>query len=144
MLIPASKIFLKKKAELIENANESIDVIKNCEGYKYVLSQLFDDVMRAIQRGVKIRVVFQYSNKIKFLPEHKALLSLFKANGSSLRYIKDQPLAVISIFDRKKVLMPLSSDGYPCQSPVLLSNNASLVNMAEAFFDSIWKKAKDI
>jgi sugar-specific transcriptional regulator TrmB len=142
-LIPATKIALQKRKELIENAKYSINVISSWRHYKILLNSNFNELTKkAIDRGVKYRLVIE-TPKSKLPAEHHEALKILGNNGSSLKFAETNPLNIISIYDNKEVLILMSEQTDTNNSPLLWSNNSSIVSIANCYFENLWKIAKD-
>ena len=143
-LIPATKIALYKRKELIENAKSSINVISSWKHYKFLLNSNFNELtQKAIDRGVKFRLIIETPKKLKLPIEHHEALRILENNGSSLKFAEINPLNIISIYDNKEVLILMSEQVDSYDPPLLWSNNASIVSLANNYFENLWGNAKE-
>jgi len=68
--------------------------------------------------------------------------ALWKYPNFSLRLISEVPAIGFSVWDRKEVLLNnLSIDGF-FPYPTLWSNNKSIVELSQSYFDLMWQKAQ--
>jgi len=142
VLIPATKLILGKRINSINNAQKFIDLIFTWNHYKYFLAFIAQPIRKAIKRGVQTRIIIENSQQDKPPQGHRELMKLLETNGSSLRFISTYPSAVLSIFDRKEVLMPVHSTALPQRAPVLYSNNPSIVSLSTIYFENLWQNQR--
>lgn len=143
-LIPATKMALHKRKELIENSKSSINVISSWKHYKVLLNSNFNELTRkAIDKGVKFRLIIEKPKKLKLPTEHHEALRILENNGSSLKFVEINPLNIISIYDNKEVLILMSEQVDSYDAPLLWSNNSSIVSMANSYFENLWGNAKE-
>jgi sugar-specific transcriptional regulator TrmB len=138
ILIPKKEASIQKRRKAIENAQRSIDVVNSWKRFPMTVFTYVEETRKALQRGVKIRVVTQ-KPKVR-----KAILELeeFKKNPNfEVRYIPTQPQAVLSIYDEKEVFMTISATAALGESPTLWSSNPSFLATSQEYFESMWTTA---
>ncbi len=141
-LIPATKAALEKRKELIQKAQFKIDVISSWQHYKYLLNSNFNEQTKiAIKRNVKYRIILETPKKARLPCEHHEALKILEKNNSTLRYTLAEPSAIMSLYDNREMLLMMSPNEGPFVSPVLWSNNDSIVSIGNSYFDSLWKTA---
>ena len=89
----------------------------------------------ALERGVKCKVVMKK-------PEEglqKPLRRLIKGSNFNLRYVTEQPKTVFSIWDNKDALLGTSQEDAPSPTPILWSNNTSIVTLGKEYFEKTWE-----
>ena len=119
-------------------------MISSWKHYKFLLNSNFNELTRkAIDRGVKFRLIIEKPKKLKLPIEHHEALRILENNGSSLKFAEINPLNIISIYDNKEVLILMSEQADSYDSPLLWSNNASIVSMANSYFENLWSTAKE-
>jgi sugar-specific transcriptional regulator TrmB len=137
-LIPATKLAVEKRKEIILNAEHSIDIINSWKRYKFFLG--FNELTRKmVNQGVKFRFIVEVPTKMRTHREQQEALEILKENGSELKYIKHVPSAIISIYDNRETLIAMSQNAGPYDTPVLWSNNKSIVAMAKSYFENLWQ-----
>jgi sugar-specific transcriptional regulator TrmB len=142
-LIPATKAILGKRIKLIQNAKKSIDVVYTWKRYKHFFPFIAEPILKALERGVKLRLIIENTTNITPTYEQKKFFKSICSKGSSIKFFYDYPSAIISIYDRKHLLMPMLSVAAPFETPVLISNNYGLVSMATAYFENMWRNSKE-
>jgi len=138
-LIPATKVILGKRIKLIQNTKKNIDLIYTWKRYTYFFPFIVEPIIKALKRGVKLRLIIENTTNITPTCEDKKFFRTINSKGSSIKFIYYHPPAIMSIYDKKHLLMPMSSIAAPCEAPVLISNNNGLVAMATAYFENIWR-----
>lgn len=138
-LMPATKIAERKRRELINKAQKSIDVIGSYKFYKLLLSSKFNRLTRkAIGRGVAYRLLIEIPQGVCLPLEHTEALDLLKRNGSEMKYITNCPAAIVTIYDKKEALVFTSNKAGINDTPLLWINNNSLISVMNGYFEHLW------
>jgi sugar-specific transcriptional regulator TrmB len=143
VLIPASKIVFEKFISLINNAEKSVDLLLTYEHYEYLLNVIALPIQKAIKRGVQARIIIENNQQTKPTLEHRQFMKSIKNKEVCLRFISIQPSAVFSIYDQRELLLPINSTALPHQTPVLYSNNTSIVSLSSTYFEHLMREAED-
>jgi hypothetical protein len=53
-------------------------------------------------------------------------------------------VANFAVYDGKRILISTSTDSGLAKAPALWSNNASLVRLAENYFDNLWYNSRQV
>lgn len=104
----------------------------------YTLEQV-EEIKKALNRGVKIQIVTQKPDTATTLPE--ALQQLTEHPLFSIRFLPKLPSSLVAIFDCKEVNVSLSATAQPQNTPILWSNNQSIVELAKNYFENTWATA---
>jgi sugar-specific transcriptional regulator TrmB len=135
LLIPENRPLLEKAKTELRFLKKSLDTICSWEkGIGWLLSH-HDHFMKALDRNVKIRFIIEKNNDFDF-PDPIKLLK--KKSFFNIKSVPILPPACLGIYDQKKLLLDTSSKTGFVKSPVLWSNNPSIVGMAQIYFDKIW------
>ncbi len=89
-----------------------------------------------MEKGVKIRVLLEKPENLNHLPPIVNELKTYPKY--ELKFISDEPSAVIAIFDKKRVIIDTSTDTELAEKPSLLTNNPSLVSIIIDYYERIW------
>jgi sugar-specific transcriptional regulator TrmB len=135
VLIPAKEAVVNRRRRAITDAQTSIDVINSWKRHFSYVVVYAEHLSKALKRGVKIRLVTRKLDNEGPMP--KALLHLLQKPNFKLRYIPDSPSALVSIYDRKAVLIVTDETAEQGKSPALWSNNRSLVALAQNYFKTL-------
>ena len=139
VLISKNQAFWSKIAKSIETTQNSIDAITSWIKFLEKIDSVNEEINRALDRGVTIRVIIEDPVEFKKMPKKANLLikkSLFKVKTA-----KKIPTEILTIYDRKETLMTTSA-GDMAASPALWSDNPCIVCIAQDAFEKIWQTAK--
>jgi sugar-specific transcriptional regulator TrmB len=135
-------IFVPERRPILERAEKELRGLKIgldtiCSWKKGVgwLSHHHDLFMNAVNRKVKIRFILERPEEAKFPKIVKELQSNPLFQTKSIQAI---PPACLGIYDQKTLLLDTSSTTSFVESPVIWSNNPSIVRMAQIYFETIW------
>ena len=119
-------------AKLSDNSSETIDTTLPLNLQKKTLFQHFKYIKRAVNRGIKIRVIAQLSE-----PETvSGLPNLLPIESFQLRHLpKSTNLFGMHIFDRKEMTLAVS-ESKPL--PSLWTNSQHVVQLANVYFQNLW------
>jgi sugar-specific transcriptional regulator TrmB len=134
VLIPEKEASIMRTKKAIGNAKCSIDVVNSQRRHLLSASVYGKEVNEALNRGVKMRVVTRKLES-KLLP--KVEIEVEKRAGFKVKYISDNPSAVVTIFDNKEVCIVADKEA-DIKSTALWSNNHALVTLCRNYFDSLW------
>jgi sugar-specific transcriptional regulator TrmB len=131
--------YIEKRLKEINNAQTSIDFITPWKRFPRTMFTFCDVAEDALKRNVDIRVILEK------IPEDSSLPNdcdkLLKFPNYSLRLTCKSPLAVLAIFDQKKMIIDTRSETNLAEVPALWTDNPSVLLLATNYFELIWKKA---
>ena len=136
VIFPIGKggVLRRKKAK--ESAQETIDCVNSWKRFPKTLLTYAEETKKALQRGVKFRLILEKPRDVKSIAEE--ILEFQETGDFRIRYIPNPPPAIISIYDKKEVLVAtLSSTGLE-QSPTLWTNNPSMIVVIQDYFEIMW------
>ena len=122
-------------AKLSDMSTETIDTTLPLNLKKKNLFQHFKYIKRAVNRGIKVRIIAQLSEQqtVSELPELLPIESL------QLRHLpKSTNLFGMHIFDRKEMTLAVSKSK---PLPSLWTNSPHVVQLASVYFENLWKEA---
>lgn len=100
------------------------------------------EMFRALQRGVKIRAVFDEPTNEKEMPLHRFSYNLSKKvvthPNFEYKYISRKHSGLIAIFD-EKIMFIETRQGSNVLLPQLWSNNGVLLGLGKTIFESTWE-----
>lgn len=139
-LIPERKPILIRAKNELENLKFCLDTICSWEKGLGWMSKHYNYFMNALNRNVEIRFIIQKTEDVKF-PEYVKRLQ--KNSNFQINSVQFLPPASLGIYDQIILLLDTSADTNFVESPVLWSNNPSIVGMAKIYFETIWKNTKN-
>ncbi len=130
-IISARPLFMRRLKEGITQVENGIDLIYDDSLLRAIIFDTIDDFERAIDRGVKIRVIMKAGEQML----DRNLEILTKSPSFELHFAKkDVPVGLV-IFDEKEVEFQATQNIVP----TLWSNNGNIVKLAQIYFYSMWQ-----
>ena len=139
VLIPKGKACLLRGKKAIISAKESIDCITIYNRFLNMALAVGEEITAALNRGVNCRFILNSPEDKKSLM--KICGKLFRKGSCAIRYLADLPKAPLVRIDDKEVLIATSPNGNFLQSPMLWSNDPSLLSITGDHFETLWNKA---
>jgi sugar-specific transcriptional regulator TrmB len=141
VMVPKGEAGILKRRKAIESAQKSIDVVNSWKRFPKTVLTYAGETKKALQRGVELRVITEKPGNAKSIP--KEILEFQEIGAFRIKYITDPPPAVISIYDKKEILVAtLSSTGLD-HSPTLWTNNPSMIAVVRDYFEIMWITAME-
>ena len=139
VLVPKKEASIKRRRKEIKAAQTSIDRLVSFKMFGPTAVTYHEVIKKALERGVKIRVITEKPENENQIP--KIIQEFKKYPSFKLRYILKPPLAIVTIYDRKEILVTTSAIYGLGESPVLWSNNPSLLAIINDFYEILWMTA---
>jgi sugar-specific transcriptional regulator TrmB len=127
---------LIKAKKKIQSVKKSIKIVTSWPFFLTYTLENVQEYTEAMNRGVNVQIVTERPRTFGNLP--KKLLALMKHSLFKIRYVSSPPSSIVAVFDREEVRIPLLPCGMPSSSGVLMSNNPSLIELAEKYFEVLW------
>ena len=140
ILIPEREV-IKKVKRKIENTRTTLDAITTLNGFRQFIHNVNDECEKALERGVKFRLIINKSENENSLSH--VTKSVPKNPLFNLRYINTSHRVALAIYDRKEVCISISATAAPNETPILMSNNPSLVEIVQSYFETSWLTAME-
>ncbi len=126
---------MKVKKEIL-NSEKSMNIVTKWSFFLTYTLETIEEHMTAMNKGTKIRIVTQEPDNIVTLP--KNIQKLIKHPNYEIRHVSSIPSSLVAIFDRKEVNILLATDKSTKETPMLMTNNPVLVELAQNYFEMIW------
>lgn len=137
-IIP-KKDSLQYSIEQIKNSKKTISVITSHKNARFLSWNAKKEIREALKRKIKIRIIFDRSqaNK-KILPQFDFLKAhpLF-----NIKLLKAVPKTAIAIYDNIKLSLILNPEENLGKTPLFISNNEALMELAREYFEIKWLTA---
>ena len=127
---------LIKAREKIQSVKKSVKIVTSWSFFLTYVLENVEEYIEAVKRGVNVQVVVEKPKKIGKLP--KKLKTLMKHPLFQIRYVSSLPPSIVAIFDNEEVRIPIQTNTAPWGTGVLVSNNPSLIELAENYFEVVW------
>ena len=136
--VPSKEAVLYKIQESIKNAQSSINLVSSYERISKI--SMFSEALEvAWARGVKCRIIIDKPEKSRASDE---ILNFLSKNAScKVKYLPSPPETVMTIYDRKEILIFTDPKARLSESPALWSSNLSLISGMQNYFTSLWNTA---
>jgi len=129
-------LFHKRIAEATDSAQTSKDAIYTLEGCKAILFHHHQHLKRAINRGVKIRIISEKPENQQSI--QKLTRDLTKNPLFALKYTSTLTPICLMVFDNQEVHLRMTEGKGPV--PSFWSNNPNIVNLSKKYFEEMWNK----
>lgn len=129
-----------KAKKMIECAQEQICFMALRRRIISWLSNYLPLVEEALKRNVHLQIIMPKPEGDQGLG--KPIEALRKYPNVSVRIASKLPNVGFSVWDRKEILLSTSAIDTPFPYPTLWSNNMSIVELSQDYFDMIWQKAQ--
>jgi sugar-specific transcriptional regulator TrmB len=144
VLVSEKEWTLKKRKEVIETAQTSIDVVTPWKRYLPARLAYTEENKKAVERGVKIRFITERPDDAISLGHAKEITQVFGENPSvEVRYSRTPIITAVAMWDNKEVLVFTAPKAALGKSPALCSSNPSLVHLVQNYFEMMWSAALD-
>ena len=132
---------LIKAKKQISSSKESLKIVTKWSFFLTYTSQTIEEHLMAMNKGAKIKIVTQQPSNVESLP--KSIQKLMEHPNFEVRYVNCLPSSIVAIFDEKEVNILLATDKSPAETPLLMTNNSVLVELACNFFQIMWANAME-
>jgi sugar-specific transcriptional regulator TrmB len=137
VLIPPRKAIINRIVENIETAQRSVDLVLSWKRFSRGITSTFaESAERAWARGVEFRFIVESPEGGRLVERVSQFCR--KSPACQLRFMDSFPKTVVTIYDKKEVLIIVHPESSLSDSPALWSNDQSLVTLAQEHFDSLW------
>jgi sugar-specific transcriptional regulator TrmB len=135
VLFPGDAAFMNRSRETSEKVKKTMETVMPINRVLQAVEFYEETIKRARRRGVAVRLV---SENV----ENEKLLLKLKQTYSETRFVNKKLLVGFTIYDKKELIM-LSSPRLPFpKGGGLWSNNSSLVELSQHYFETLWSGCK--
>lgn len=142
VLISKKEASILRRQQEIDNTQKSIKFITSWKRFPRTVNTFRDNVIKALKRDVKIRVILEKPENMNQMPD--LIQELYELSNYELRFIDAAPSAVIGIFDNKRALLKTSSSVQLAEKPSLWTCNECLVSVLSEYFEYMWNNTNII
>ena len=136
LLIPARKMLISKIGDELIRAQKCVCIVTSGKRLLGAVDVFSEAIKKALSRGVEFRIIISEANR----GLSPAVLGVGDDDARfEVRYASSDLKCAAYIIDGKEVLIITEpSVELCCESPALWSNNISLVNIVEEYFEILW------
>ena len=110
-------------------------------GRSYACWEAHEFTSIAWSRGVKCRFISEKPEEGKGLESFLQFCG--KTNRCEVRFIPSRPSPILSVYDKKEILLIVDPKTGISESSALWSNNPSILSALEDYFDILWLTAME-
>jgi sugar-specific transcriptional regulator TrmB len=133
VLLPKETSGTRKAKSAIKDARSAIDCIISVKRFNQLLLIASEDLIKAANRGIKIRFILDEKDLNKSLSK---IFATFNYNAS-FKYIDELPPSFIAIYDKQSVLMETTEKDFG-KSTMLWSSNIVIAKNLQKYFNLLW------
>jgi sugar-specific transcriptional regulator TrmB len=143
LLLPATKFIVQKRMDEMRNTTNCIESVISFKVQKELMNQnLFKLTKKMIEKGVRCRLIIENPRDTNLLTED-SVLKIINKNGSKIKFIKNNPLALFTIYDKKEATIYTSNKAGLYDTPLLWTNNDSIIAILTGYFEYLWEKTEE-
>ena len=139
VLIPAREAFMVHVRKSVSNSKRSIKIVASLKRFWQGLKEFEEARNRAMRKGAEVKIVTDRPYDQTLSDEFEAIR---KKSGLIVRFVPEQPRAVVILVDNKEAFMITSPIADIREAPALWSDNPSFVILANNYFEDLWTKAR--
>lgn len=136
VLVAERKPLLEKTEKEIENVKINLDIIYSWKKGITWISRFHDLLINALDRNVSIRLILEENESKSKLP--RFLEELQESQLFQIKIVETSPIANLSLYDQKTLLIEIFAQSPFDESMYLWSNNPRLVGIAKVYFATAW------
>jgi sugar-specific transcriptional regulator TrmB len=134
--IEGRRRIIAKIKEQHDAANLSVDIISFLPRFLYVVNECMENYKKAVERGVKYRIVLGIPNDSQDLP--REIKKAHNNENTILKKVVGCLQVNSAIFDQKQISFSYYPDRHIVESPLILTNHPCMVGFALNSFQRTW------
>ena len=140
VITSGKEAIIRRSRMVVDGTKESCDIINGLWTNVGYASFLFkEQTTQAIKRHVKMRIVAEK------LPDEQSAQEIYKHviadRNFEIKFVSFSLPAILGIYDKKELLVYLSAEKLIGDSPMVWTNNPSLIAAVQTYFNKLWKQA---
>jgi sugar-specific transcriptional regulator TrmB len=128
-------LYFTRVGKELKQAEKSMCIICSKEGFRIIAYQAFEEFERAMEKGIKIRVLTNY---LETGAESKSIFRLKSNPNFELRILPGSFPVGLAMFDSKEVNIGITATIVPA----LWTNNDNVVKLSAVYFESMWNSVR--
>lgn len=131
------EMLIQKLKKEISQTKSMVEILYQLENMSTIAFYLVEDFKKALLRGVKILLITTQFNACESDKNLRDLLKLEVAEETlEIRYIEERPNVGLSIFDKNRCYIRVSSS----IGRSLCTTNLNVAFLANTYFENLWDK----
>ena len=142
IMIPERETAVLKTTKAMDNAQTGVDSIISWKKFAYLMDNTRKFRLKeTMKRGVKLRYIIEKPEDEKSL---RNILGVFNDEPFfKVKYLLCVPQVHVGLFDNKEVFVNTSITGGLTETPLLWTNNPSLISLVRDYFEIAWLTAME-
>jgi len=142
IIIPQRETIISRINDAIERSKKSVDIFLSRKSFFIGITTIFaESSEKAWARGVRFRIIVESPKEEKGVEQ--ACRFCRESPFCDMRFLPGRPKTGIEIYDKKEVFIIIDPERGLLDSPVLWSNNQSLLTVVEDYFEILWLTAME-
>ena len=134
-IIPGKEVIIQKLKESLLKTQISLCVVTSKSRFSASIDEFANAYRKALKKGVKIKIAAEQIAPSKAL---EIVQTLSRDQCFEVKYFKDPPPAIVSIFDAKEAYLTLAATAQLDSTSAILSNNLGFIALAQTYFEKMW------
>jgi sugar-specific transcriptional regulator TrmB len=144
ILVPGKNALILKEKNMLNTTQKTVTFITTKQRFPQKLYALTEELKKAAAKGVKIKILTEKNETEKPTPTPtKPTKNNKETTSCEIRYLNTPPPVVMATFDNKEVIIIAHAKAGLTESPALWSNNQSLLELAQNYFEILWTTATE-
>ncbi|MFB3890279.1 MAG: TrmB family transcriptional regulator [Candidatus Bathyarchaeia archaeon] len=139
VLVSGKMAELERRRKEIKATQKNVDAIIPWKRFPKTMFFYGDDIIEALRRNVKVRVLLEKPDDTRDLTEY--YIEAKNAGFYRIRYTTDTLRESVTIYDKKNMITIISPRDIFGDADILWTSNASLIYLMENYFEMLWAKA---
>ena len=137
VFVPSEKALISRVNQRIKESTETIEIVTTCKRLQYACYCFSESLNEAWNRKIKCQIEIEKPS----FKQKKIFRKCYPESLADIRFLQTIPSPVIVLFDNQEVFISTNPKAALQDSPAILSNNQSIVSLAQQFFETKWKEA---
>jgi sugar-specific transcriptional regulator TrmB len=134
--IEGKRRIISKIKQQHDSAKLSVDIISFLPRFLYIANRCMENYNKAIERGVKYRIIIGVPNDSQDLP--REIIEAHKNENTKIKRIVGSLRINTVIFDQEQMNFSYYPDRLISESPLIVTNHPCLVGFAVDSFQRTW------
>lgn len=124
-----------------EDVDKTMDCLTTTRRWEKIQLDFPEQLKKLLRRDVKLRLITEKpNNRKRFLQNLQPLL---RSKNVQVRYLTNFPVASMSVFDHRRIVVDLNPFSEPAKTPRLQTDHQSFIGVFQEYFEEIWNQAQE-
>jgi sugar-specific transcriptional regulator TrmB len=140
-IVEGKETIIKKTRYALDNTQQSGTCYTTLQRWAQVNQEIFENIKKALDRGVRFRYVIERPYGEICLP--KGVKSLLAKPNYEVRLTHSHLKANVAIFDNKEASFSFYPSKALAESPMIWTNHPSILTAFQSYFENTWATAHE-